>query len=371
MNLKSISILLILFSIVFISGVYVSDYEVFPYSSIKYLKNNTVDNDNNHENSYLPNDVKSLIHVTSDSKIYEKRSELINFLWGTESLPKTQPTKIENHIVDMRYNDLENLESIHKLTIKMDKNFDSIAYLFNPTISNQNLIIYHQGHAGDFIAGKETIQYLLKNNFSVLALSMPLLGMNSQPEILHPQFGLIKLQSHNQLELIDDNDDFSVMKFFIEPVIVSINYLETEYNFESIHMVGISGGGWTAVLSSALDDRIEKTFSIAGSYPIFLRNDPKNFGDFEQHHFELYKIANYLDLYVMGSYGKDRILVQIFNKYDPCCFDGDAFLTYQKPIKNTVDTLGLGDFKILLDDTHKEHKISDYSLEKIINELKV
>lgn len=362
----ALTILIPIFLLVFIFGIYVGAYEIFPFSTLKYLKSDF----NVYENSYLPNDIKSLIHVIDDTKISEKRNELINFLWGQKSLPNMTPTKIENKIIDMRYDTLQNLESIDKLIIKMDNDFNSIAYLFNSSDPNKDLIIYHQGHAGDFIAGKETIQYFLKNNYSVLALSMPLLGMNSQPEILHPQFGLIKLQSHNQLELIDGNDDYSVIKYFIEPVIVSINYLETKYNFESIHMVGISGGGWTAILSAALDDRIEKTFSVAGSYPIFLRNDPKNFGDYEQHNLELYKIANYLDLYVMGSYGTDRLLVQIFNKYDPCCFDGDVSLLYDTQIKNTVSTLGKGNFKTIIDDTHKEHKISNYSLEIIINELK-
>ena len=105
-------------------------------------------------------------------------------------------------------------------------------------------------------------------------------------------------------------------------------------------MVGISGGGWTTTLIAALDDRIDNSFSVAGSYPMFLRSDPKNFGDYEQHHLELYQLANYLDLYVMASYGENRKFVQIFNKSDPCCFDGDAFLEYEKQVQQTVYGLG-------------------------------
>ena len=39
------------------------------------------------------------------------------------------------------------------------------------------------------------------------------------------------------------------------------------YNFESYYMVGISGGGWTTTLSAAIDDRISKSYSVAGTSP--------------------------------------------------------------------------------------------------------
>ena len=197
---------------------------------------------------------------------------------------------------------------------------------------------------------------------------MPLLGMNSQPIIDHPQFGKIKIQSHNQFELVE-NENFSPIKFFVEPVIVSINYLEKYHTFDSYHMIGISGGGWTTTLVAALDDRINESFSVAGSYPIFLRSDPKNFGDYEQHHLEFYKIANYLDLYVMASTGLDRKFVQIFNMYDPCCFDGTSFQEYENEITEIVNKFDNGYFKIYSDQTHREHIISEHSLEIINNEI--
>ena len=67
--------------------------------------------------------------------------------------------------------------------------------------------------------------------------------------------------------------------FFVEPPVRVINYLESNYNFDSYYIVGISGGGWVTTLVPAIDDRINQSFSIAGSYPMFLRSEPKNFGD--------------------------------------------------------------------------------------------
>ena len=134
-------------------------------------------------------------------------------------------------------------------------------------------------------------------------------------------------------------------------------------------MIGISGGGWTVTLYSAIDDRVSQTYSIAGSLPIYLRSIPENRGDYEQWHPELYQIANYLDLYIMSSYGENRKFIQIFNKYDSCCFSGEFYKTYETEVKDTLSKLDGGHFDIFLDDTHKTHKISDHALEIITHSM--
>jgi hypothetical protein len=363
MNFKILFVLTFLFISVFISGFFVSTYEVFSLSSFTSLYK-----DNYIETQISKNDVNSLIHVTDNSSKNEIKNNFINHIWKQKNPTTSEFLLIENNIVDERYNDLENLNKIDKLTIEMEYGVNSIAYHFIPIEDNGKLIIYHQGHRGDFFEGKTTIEYFLKNNFSVVAFSMPLLGMNSQPIIEHTNFGNFKIQSHNQLEFLE-SEDFSPIKFFVEPIIVVMNYLDYHYNFNSYYMVGISGGGWTATIAPAIDERITQSYSVAGSYPIFLRSAPENVGDYEQHNSKLYEFANYLDLYVMASTGQDRKFIQIFNKYDPCCFSGNHFEIYEENIKKTVDTIGTGYFNIFLDDTHKEHIISKKALEIIINEM--
>ena len=69
----------------------------------------------------------------------------------------------------------------------------------------------------------------------------------------------------------------------------------------------------------------------------------------------------------MSAYGDGRTHVQIFNKNDPCCYSGNGYETYELIIKDKMLQLGKGNFQILVDDTHDEHKISDYIL-KLIHE---
>ena len=365
MNSKKIGIIVFLVFLGFLSGFFVNMYDLYP-AGIKDLYNEINRNDIKLE--IYETDVSSLIHVNNDFSKNEIQSEIINHLWNKNNLPSNELTTIEKNISSEKYSDLNNLDSIDKLTIEMEYGVNSIAYFFKPIDSNNELIIYHQGHRGDFFEGKKTIEYFLEKNYSVIAFSMPLLGMNSRPIIDHPQFGKIKIKSHNQFELLE-TEISTPIKFFTEPPIRVINYLENNYEFDSYHMIGISGGGWVTTLIPAIDNRINQSFSIAGSYPMFLRSDTKNFGDYEQHNIELYKIANYLDLYVMASVGTDRKFVQIFNLYDPCCFDGAHFKQYEDEIINSVGNFNDGYFKIYLDDTHKEHIISEHSLEIVINEL--
>jgi len=374
--MKKILLLLILLLIsVFIYGVLVGVYQIFPYDLLDSIKEITLNEKTIfvHQNMIYENNIDSLIHIQNPNDIVKHKNNLINFIWSGDDFPLSKlPTNIEMNISNSAYDKFTNLERIDEITIEMDFGINSISYLFVPESSNNKLIIYHQGHGGNFYKGQETIQFFLEKNYSVLAFSMPLLGMNNQPIVEVPNIGSIKLTSHEHLRFLESST-FSPIKFFMEPITVSLNYLDKNYNFLSYDMVGISGGGWTVTLYSALDDRISQTYSIAGSLPIYLRSIPENRGDYEQWVPELYQIANYLDLYIMSSYGDDRKFVQIFNKYDSCCFAGDLYKSYENHIKKSILKLEKGYFEIYLDDTHKTHKISNFALEIIhksmINEI--
>jgi hypothetical protein len=370
---KNILILIIILIIsVFIYGVFVGTYKIFPYDALDSIKSITLNEKikANQENMVYENNVGELINIKNSDDVFKLKNNLIDFIWKDNGFPDSKlPNSVNLDISNSLYDDFLNLERIDQINIEMEYGINSISYLFIPESSNNKLIIYHQGHGGDFYKGKKTIQFFLEKNYSVLAFSMPLLGMNDQPLVEISNIGTIKLTSHEHLRFLESSN-LSPIKFFIEPIVISLNYLDKNYNFLSYDMIGISGGGWTVTLYSAIDDRISKTYSIAGSVPIYLRSINENRGDYEQWLPELYQIANYLDLYIMSSYGEDKKFIQIFNKYDSCCFSGELYQTYENQIKELLFVLNNdGDFDIFLDDTHKTHKISDYALEIIIQSM--
>ncbi len=132
-------------------------------------------------------------------------------------------------------------------------------------------------------------------------------------------------------------------------------------------MIGISGGGWTTTLAAAIDERIQTSVPVAGSYPIYLRsNEQRDWGDWEQTVPELYRIVNYPEIYILGAFGKNRCQLQVLNKYDSCCFAGIKWQTYVDVVKTRVGDLGQGKWDLYVDDSHDGHKISVATRDKII-----
>ena len=366
MRLRTLGIVIPIIIIAFSYGVAVGLYEYFPYEILDSSKDVLVEQKTIQNNQFVNQaDVNSLIKINSESDIAQKRSLLTEFFWNVGSFHRvthnTQPPEIEYDISDSNYSDFQNLKRIDRLTVEMEYGINSISYLFIPKQSNEKLILYHQGHGGDFILGKDTIQFFLDKNFTVIAMSMPLLGMNNQPIVEMDVLGKIKLTSHNQLRLLEAND-FNPMKLFLDPIQINLNFLDKEYNFKRYSMIGLSGGGWTTVVYSAIDERISDSFSVASSMPFYLRVDDRDMGDYEQRNIELYQNVNYLELYVLSAYGDGRKHIQIFNKNDPCCFSGNGYETYEFVIKDKISQLGKGNFQIFIDDTHTQHKISDHTL---------
>ena len=372
MNKYLLTFLVISFVSIFFFGTYVGLYKIFPYEFLDSSKDVLFGQKTIEKNQFAEqSSIDSLIRIYDKSDIDKKRNFLTEFFWDVGSLQrvkdKSQLPEVESGISDSNYKDFQNLKRIDRLTVEMEYGINSISYLFLPEQSNEKLILYHQGHGGDFLLGKDTIQFFLDRNFTVLAMSMPLLGMNNQPIAEIDGLGEIELNSHNQLRLLEANN-FNPMKLFLDPIQINLNFLNKEYNFERYSMLGLSGGGWTTVVYSAIDDIISDSFSVAGSMPFYLRVDGRDMGDYEQTNIELYQNVNYLELYILSAYGDGRKHVQIFNKDDPCCFSGNGYETYEFIIKDKISQLGKGNFQILIDDTHNEHKISDHTL-KFVYEM--
>lgn len=317
----------------------------------------------------LVTDVNSLIKVKSENDVTEKRKQLIEYIWKDKGFPVKGPSEIVTDINDDRYSDMVNLETIDKLIVTMDYGLNSVVYHFHPVEGNNKLVIYHQGHKGDFIKGRETIQFFLENGYQVLAFAMPLLGMNNTPTVDLKRFGTVRIFRHDQFFYLDSSAHSSI-KYYLEPVAVALNYIKAKFDYDSFFMTGISGGGWTTTLYAAIDPTIKKSYPVAGTQPLYHALELfDSLGHYETAIVEFYRIANSLELYILGSYGNGRKQLQVFNQFDPCCAYGINYRTYENQVKSIVSQLGKGAFDIFLDDTHREHKISEHALRAIINDM--
>lgn len=326
---------------------------------------------------FLDTNVNSLISIHDHDKAIAKRAELVNFIWGPNGLPKDQPANVEKAIHDERYANLANLKQIDRVTVNMEWGLTSTAFHFIPAQANGKLIIYHGGHDGDFIIARDLIAFFLKNGFSVIGMSMPLEAPNNNPVVDLENIGKVQLAFHDQIKLLKMKSGHPV-QVFLTPVAVIVNYVQP-LGYNSMFMTGVSGGGWTTTMYAALDPRIARSYPAAGTLPLHLREDrrrsnsaqrPADWGDYEQTIPELHAIANYLDLYILGSVGEQRKQLQIVNKYDPCCLGGEAFKAYEGAIHERVRSLGTGGaFAVYLDTKNTNHSISGDAMNVILSDI--
>ena len=137
--------LIVLVGIVFIFGLSVGAYKIFPYdtlnSTLDVMKGETHGED---AQFIMQSDLDSLVKINNESDIDQKRNQLIKFFWNVGSFHRVQHIgelpEVETDISDSRYNNFQNLKRIDKLIVKMDYNVNSISYLFIPEESNQKLI---------------------------------------------------------------------------------------------------------------------------------------------------------------------------------------------------------------------------------------
>ena len=268
-----------------------------------------------------------------------------------------------------------NLGRVDRLDIQMDYDLHSYAHLLTPVNGNNRLLIFHQGHADNILVsgGQETMRYFLDRGFSILAYSMPLYAENSRVARDVPGYGTTELLDHDQMAQVLENERGSFIRFFVEPVIVGINYAVAEGRYADVNMVGVSGGGWTTHLVAALDRRISESVPVAGSLPLYLRSGPcpnGSTGDSEQHWAPLYEdVASWLDLYILAGDGVGRGQLQVLNQFDDCCFGGVNYRTYEPFASAAVNVLGTGWFRVFLDSTHTDHRISNVVIETVIDPL--
>jgi hypothetical protein len=294
------------------------------------------------------------------SQALTQRQQLINLIFGG-SLPTRQPDIIEHGIIDHAWDGMTNLARIDRLTVTMDYGLKSVIYVFIPAISTNQLFIWHEGHGGDPILHKWFIAMALERGYVVAGIAMPLAPINGGPRLPMVINGEVwQMENHGALEYLRPTAG-SPMRYFIEPVVVLLNYT---IGFEHISMAGLSGGGWTTTLAAAIDNRIQSSYPVSGSMPLSIRYW-YDWSDWEQGEWDVYHLASYQDLYVMAADVNGRHQLQILNKQDTCCFKADGReLAYRDDVKERSTNR----WDLWLDD-FPGHELSQTGALKILGEL--
>lgn len=292
-------------------------------------------------------ELRDLNNLHSVQDVNSRRITLLNAVWGVSMLPDWMPDAVTG-ISDTNY---PSAQDIKELRVDMDYGLTSRVRYYSPAVANSKLIIFHQGHRGT--QEIPLINRLLQEGFHVMQVSMLFSGYNS-PNPFFP--------THDDLAGLA-----RPMRFFLEPVAIGLNYVLTTQSFGGVYMMGISGGGWTTIVYTALDPRIKASYPVAGSYPFYLRSQVAgSVGDFEQTNPDFYRYVSYPELYVMGATGRRQL--QIYIEFDNCCFGGTFSNTFKDFVTQSVSEVG-GSFDIIIDDTFVGHDISSFALEKILVDI--
>lgn len=319
------------------------------------------------DHAIIDTDITSLLQIQGNEDVPIVRKKLRDVLWGANNYPANKIARVKENVRSNEIKNIRGLSRIDEYVLDMDFGLQATLQLFLPDSQKPSkLVIYHGAHGGRIVAARHHISPFLLEGYAVLGISMPLYDLNSRPIVDLPNIGRIKLATHNQFMYLTPENGIPV-QYFVEPVVVGLNSLKESYEFECISMFGMSGGGWSSTIAAAVDDRIQNSYSVAGTTPIFIKG--AQLDDYEQNTPALYRHVNHFDMYILASAGPSRIHFQIHNKYDPAYHRGRHSDVYGPIISSVIEKIGSGTFRVVLDDTHSSHSLSPAAFEIIFNDI--
>jgi hypothetical protein len=196
--------------------------------------------------------------------------------------------------------------------------------------------IYFEGHEGATVAvGAKTIDRLLERGWEVIAMDMPLTGLN---EVDHTP----TLRSHDSFASWPVADS-SPVALFLQPLKAVVDQIYREIQDPTVALMGKSGGGWTSFMYGALDQRVHYVVSVAGGVPMaqWVRRRRARPPDFEQAAPRIFGAVRYPD--IMTTAGS-RGAFYVYNEHDSCCFrlhPDDAFIRYLRTASTADRPIGV------------------------------
>lgn len=332
-----------------------------------------------------PARIVDTITLRSTGEIAARREALRELIFGSRELPASEAVP-QRASASCDVPGLSALAATEELRIDMDEGEHGLACHFSAAQPNGELVVFNPGHfhlVGDESSwesdgwtgygNQRTVQALLDAGYGVLVVFMP----HYQPDDFPNYWGE---DPHVVMFATLRPARGSVWQYFIEPVTASLNYLARPPSrggpdYTAFHMVGLSGGGWTTVIAAAVDPRIKVSVHVAGSEPFDFWSE----GVFDEQALpQLYRVAAYRDLYILGASGAGRRQLQVLNRYDNCCFFPGwanrpaaawelSVRGYEAAIKAQLARMqDPGAFRTEIDDTALTHQISRHALGQLI-----
>ncbi len=309
-------------------------------------------------------DPRSLIQIETAADVARVRASLIDVIWGRRGFPvDRQPSLVEEDVEDDVFSGLPNLARIDRLTVDMGDDVRSHPLWLHPEEANGRIILYHHGYAGTVHDMAHLIAALVENGYAVLAINLMGYGGTSDtaPSIDGPRVNL-----HFALDRIE-----SPLRYHFEPVVVGLNHVLGSDRDAAADMIGFSAGGFITAVAAAIDTRIVRSYPVAGVYPIYLRTGQDILVEGPPYYPPMLEAASYLDMFVLGAAGERRRQLQVFNRYDRCCFNNTKGRLYEPAVKEALEKVGLGGgFGVLIDETHADHKISRFAVDALLADLR-
>lgn len=323
-------------------------------------------------------DFEGAISIRKPADVEATRARVVNAIWGGARLPsQKQPSLVTENFErtgggdcqrypDKRplarrldcslglYGGMDNLAGIDRIEASIYLGYKPVMAHFRPKKGNGRLVIYHHGFAGTYHEQSGHIRRLVARGYAVLANNLMAYGGNLSGD---PQ----RAREHRL------NAEFP-MRFFIEPLIVGVNYGIKKFAYSSIDMLGFSAGGYVVQVAAAVDKRVRRSYVVGSPYPMLLRDSPKSGPDMTRVS-SMLKASNYLELYILGSLGTNRRQMHIYNRFDRCCWRNTEGKLFESPVREAVKRLGPGDFRVMIDESHARHKVSSFALEAILKDM--
>tara|TARA_Y100001968_G_scaffold320004_1_gene352345 strand:- start:1500 stop:2537 length:1038 start_codon:yes stop_codon:yes gene_type:complete len=301
-------------------------------------------------------DINKIITIRSVENYELKKASIMSFLFNNSKFPDNLQSNIYSQKIDK---ELTHVSSILRFEYVMEFGVDSIAYFIQPKIRNNKLLIFSSGHSNTSKDVNNILDFFLKKGYDVLRIDMPLKLNNSKPTVFIDNIGPLTIGHHDRFKFLEGKVNGHPLKFFIEPVFVFLNEIKSKNQYENISMLGFSGGGWTTIVSSAINKDINYSFIVSGPQPLIYKN-PNKFDCYELSHKDFSNLVNYFDLYIMSAYGNKNGLFEVINIQERDHFSHES---YFYPVKEALNQLGSGLYGVHIDEKNYQHSISNKSLD--------